>query len=265
MTLSAFVLLLLSLLPLLPFLPLLPLLPLLPFIPVTLLNPITSFTPVTTRYSPLLPLLPVLPLLSPSSSLPPYSPLPPCFITPFINYSRYSSYSITILTLLASHRSEIKVYFRSIRTLWTNSSSGAQLQQVTGWTIVEKKCLVYESAVMPSASNCWRLTSDWRMCGRFADYGQCDNLANRENNSWWIERTRSFAARQMSMYEREMGWVFWTWKLEDHVGEPSKCLGERVVRHCSVDIRSNTAPRRRVDGSRDHCCSLGCTLREESS
>lgn len=53
---------------------------------------------------------------------------------------------------------------------------------------------------------------------RFADFGQCNNLAEREESSWWTEHTRSFAMRQMGMYEREMGWSFWTWKLEDQLG-----------------------------------------------
>lgn len=56
---------------------------------------------------------------------------------------------------------------------------------------------------------------------RFADYGQCNNLEERADSSWWTEHTRSFAMRQMGMYEREMGWSFWTWKLEDQLGEPS--------------------------------------------
>lgn len=53
---------------------------------------------------------------------------------------------------------------------------------------------------------------------RFADFGQCNNLAEREGSSWWTEHTRSFAMRQMGMFEREMGWSFWTWKLEDQLG-----------------------------------------------
>lgn len=54
---------------------------------------------------------------------------------------------------------------------------------------------------------------------RFADFGQCDHLTEREGSSWWSEHTRSFAMRQIDRYEREMGWAFWTWKLEDHLGE----------------------------------------------
>lgn len=54
---------------------------------------------------------------------------------------------------------------------------------------------------------------------RFADYGQCKHLKQREESSWWTEHTRSFAVRQMAMYEREMGWAFWTWKLEDQLGK----------------------------------------------
>lgn len=67
---------------------------------------------------------------------------------------------------------------------------------------------------------------------RFADFGQCNNLEDRDGSSWWTEHTRSFAMRQMGMYEREMGWSFWTWKLEDQLGEPPPTTTPR---------RSNTA------------------------
>lgn len=60
---------------------------------------------------------------------------------------------------------------------------------------------------------------------RFADYGQCDNIEEREGNSWWTEHTLSFAMRQIAMYEREMGWSFWTWKLEDQLGKHRVVLG----------------------------------------
>jgi len=44
------------------------------------------------------------------------------------------------------------------------------------------------------------------------DFGQCKNLKVRVGDPWWIEHYRSFAFKQMSMSERELGWFFWTWK-----------------------------------------------------
>ncbi|CAM9592783.1 unnamed protein product, partial [Scytosiphon promiscuus] len=77
-------------------------------------------------------------------------------------------------------------------------------------------------AVLPVMVGEWSLAIDncmpW-LDSKFADYGQCDNLKEREGNSWWTEHTQSFAMRQIAMYEREMGWSFWTWKLEDQLEE----------------------------------------------
>jgi glucan 1,3-beta-glucosidase len=47
---------------------------------------------------------------------------------------------------------------------------------------------------------------------QFHDYGQCKNLAMRTGDKWWVEHVNSFAAKQMYMAERELGWFFWTWK-----------------------------------------------------
>jgi len=44
------------------------------------------------------------------------------------------------------------------------------------------------------------------------DFGQCKNLAERIGDPWWQAHYRSFAYKQMSMAERELGWFFWTWK-----------------------------------------------------
>lgn len=80
--------------------------------------------------------------------------------------------------------------------------------------------LRYETcAMLPVMVGEWSLAIDncmpW-LDSKFADYGQCNNFDQREKSSWWTEHTRSFAGRQLAMYEREMGWAFWTWKLEDH-------------------------------------------------
>jgi len=47
---------------------------------------------------------------------------------------------------------------------------------------------------------------------QFHNYGQCDHLKERIGNPWWKEHINSFAAKQMAMAERELGWYFWTWK-----------------------------------------------------
>jgi len=47
---------------------------------------------------------------------------------------------------------------------------------------------------------------------QFHDYGQCKNLQMRPGDKWWTEHINSFAAKQMYMAERELGWFFWTWK-----------------------------------------------------
>jgi len=44
------------------------------------------------------------------------------------------------------------------------------------------------------------------------DFGQCKNLKERIGDPWWMTQYRTFALKQMSMSERELGWFFWTWK-----------------------------------------------------
>lgn len=58
---------------------------------------------------------------------------------------------------------------------------------------------------------------------RFADYGQCRDIASRLESPWWIRHIKSFAMRQIATAERELGWSFWTYKLDTTVEatEPS--------------------------------------------
>lgn len=51
---------------------------------------------------------------------------------------------------------------------------------------------------------------------KFQNYGQCDHIALRKTDPWWKDHIRSFAHRQMDVYERELGWAFWTYKLDEH-------------------------------------------------
>jgi hypothetical protein len=52
---------------------------------------------------------------------------------------------------------------------------------------------------------------------RYADYGQCKSVGERLDSPWWDRHIKSFAMRQISTYERELGWAFWTYKLEEHI------------------------------------------------
>jgi len=49
----------------------------------------------------------------------------------------------------------------------------------------------------------------------FKDYGQCSHLDSRVDSPWWAAHMHSFAMRQLDTYERELGWVFWSYKLDD--------------------------------------------------
>jgi glucan 1,3-beta-glucosidase len=44
------------------------------------------------------------------------------------------------------------------------------------------------------------------------DFGQCKNLKQRIGDPWWTAAYQKFALKQMAMAERELGWIFWTWK-----------------------------------------------------
>lgn len=58
---------------------------------------------------------------------------------------------------------------------------------------------------------------------RFAEFGQCRDIASRLDSPWWNRHIKSFAMRQISTAERELGWAFWTYKLDSKVEatEPS--------------------------------------------
>ena len=45
------------------------------------------------------------------------------------------------------------------------------------------------------------------------NYGQCDNILDRLNSSWWDAHVTSYAMRQIATWERELGWCMWAWKL----------------------------------------------------
>jgi len=47
---------------------------------------------------------------------------------------------------------------------------------------------------------------------QFHDWGQCKHLKERVGDKWWIEHYQLFAFKQMAQAERELGWLFWTWK-----------------------------------------------------
>lgn len=47
------------------------------------------------------------------------------------------------------------------------------------------------------------------------DFGQCKNVAERLSDSSWTSHIRSLASRQISIFEKELGWSFWSWKLDE--------------------------------------------------
>lgn len=80
--------------------------------------------------------------------------------------------------------------------------------------------LRYETcSAAPTLTGEWSLAIDNCMDAidrKFQNYGQCDRIAMRNKDPWWKAHIRSFAHRQMDVYERELGWSFWTYKLDSH-------------------------------------------------
>ena len=44
--------------------------------------------------------------------------------------------------------------------------------------------------------------------------GQCDHIDERISSPWWNRHSKSFAMRQIDTFERELGWVFLTYKMD---------------------------------------------------
>jgi aryl-phospho-beta-D-glucosidase BglC (GH1 family) len=75
---------------------------------------------------------------------------------------------------------------------------------------------------LPTYTGEWSLATDQCMpylqgstthANQFQDVGQCNNIELRSGaeKEWWDEHTKSFAQRQIAMFERELGWAFWTY------------------------------------------------------
>ncbi|KAK3287685.1 hypothetical protein CYMTET_4820 [Cymbomonas tetramitiformis] len=69
------------------------------------------------------------------------------------------------------------------------------------WSLATDDCIGYIRTSSKNAS-------------QFQNFGQCDRIGDRANSTWWDDHIKSFAKRQMSMFERELGWSFWTYKLD---------------------------------------------------
>ena len=86
-------------------------------------------------------------------------------------------------------------------------------------TCASNNILHYETCTtLPTLVGEWSVAIDDCMPylnARFQNVGQCDRLYMR-NNSYWREKYRDFAYKQMSVFENELGWTFWTWKLSDY-------------------------------------------------
>ena len=83
--------------------------------------------------------------------------------------------------------------------------------------------LRYKTCIsLPTYTAEWSLTIDncipllqgsTEEANQFVNYGQCENLALRDGDPWWDNHTKSFAMRQISQFEMQLGWAFWTYKL----------------------------------------------------
>lgn len=80
--------------------------------------------------------------------------------------------------------------------------------------------LHYETCTtLPTLVGEWSIAIDDCMPylnARFQNVGQCDRLYMRINSTYWKEKYRDFAYKQMSIFENELGWTFWTWKLSEY-------------------------------------------------
>lgn len=98
--------------------------------------------------------------------------------------------------------------------------------------------LRYKTCIsLPAYTGEWSLATDQCMpylqgstthANQFQDVGQCNNIDLRVGDAWWNNHTKSFAMRQISRFEQELGWSFWTYKLGDTT-DPKK--GEGNIRN----------------------------------
>jgi glucan 1,3-beta-glucosidase len=103
--------------------------------------------------------------------------------------------------------------------------------------------LRFKSCVsLPTFTGEWSLTVDncidllqgsTKDANQFLDWGQCSNLESRATDPWWQNHTKSFAMRQIAMFERELGWAFWTYKLGTPAQEALRRNQEWCF-HCAV-------------------------------
>jgi len=76
------------------------------------------------------------------------------------------------------------------------------------------------------------------------NFGQCKNLKERLGDEWWTLHYRDFAYRQMAVAERELGWIFWTWKTDRLASEDpsapywslSKAVQSKIIESPLPDV-----------------------------
>jgi len=75
------------------------------------------------------------------------------------------------------------------------------------------------------------------------DFGQCNHLKERLGDPWWKQQYQSFAYKQMSMAERELGWFFWTWKTNGTQDDPSEPYWnfQRAIKENIIPMNLDTA------------------------
>jgi len=107
----------------------------------------------------------------------------------------------------AMQKQEIHQYLACIYGEFVRFESCNALPTLVGeWSLAIDNCMGRLNGI-PSGYN---LRSDQR------PFGQCKHgdIADRHKTVWWIEHIRDFANKQMIAFEHDLGWFFWTWKLD---------------------------------------------------
>ncbi|GAB5358137.1 hypothetical protein AAMO2058_000433000 [Amorphochlora amoebiformis] len=58
------------------------------------------------------------------------------------------------------------------------------------------------------------LTGSTHSANQFKDFGQCKDLESRTTDQW-TTLVKDFSRRQRAVFEKELGWIFWAWKVDD--------------------------------------------------
>eukprot|EP00662_Eupelagonemidae_sp_cell21_P026697 gene26697-17520_t len=87
--------------------------------------------------------------------------------------------------------------------------SCTSLPVLTGeWSLAIDNCmpLLNGAPGVPNTRNNWNA-------------GQCGRAADRLDSLWWTVHFQNLANRQIYTFEQQLGWTFWTYKLDDVVNK----------------------------------------------